>query len=100
MAADQQDDTGMGMIRRRPVKAAPQKIAQPGRGGTDVGVAVVAVYTPTLHDPIHITVVAGPPYMVHDFVVAIFKDGLAHAPRDVGQRLFPGDAHPLAFAAL
>ena len=96
----EQDRPRVRVVGRRPVGAGPQEVPQARRRGADVRVAVVAVHAPRLQHAIGVAVLAGPPDVVHQLVAPSFLDRLADAPADVGERLVPRDALPLAFAAL
>ncbi len=100
MGADHQDKTGVTVIGRRPVQPLPQLIPQPCRGGTDIGMAVVAVNAPCLQDPLHVSVVPGPADVIHDFVPPSFEDQPAYLRRDLFQDALPGNSFPCAFASL
>ena len=59
--------------------------------------AVVAIHAPGLDDPVGVAVLAGPAHVVDDAVLALQAAG-AHFRADLGHRLVPGDALPLARA--
>src|SRR5690606_22165822 len=88
-----------GVVGTGPVEAAPQRVAEPRAGGADVRVAVVAVDAPRADAAVGVAILARPPHVVHDAVAALLAAG-AHPAGDVGERLFPRHALPLALAAL
>src|SRR5262249_51526225 len=93
------DEPGVGVIRRRPIQAAPEGVAGAGGRRADVGVRVVPVDSPGMHDALVVDeLVARPADVVHDLVAAPFDERLPDAGGDVVQRLVPADALPLAAA--
>src|SRR6266699_4902001 len=97
---DKQNKACVCMIRRWPVGAAPDLVAETRRRGADVGVAVVAVYTPRAQHALHIAVMTGSPDMVHHLVAPAFHDSGANPGGKGLQRLVPRRALPPALAAL
>ncbi len=100
MAGQQQDHLGVGVVRRRPVVAAPQRVAEPGAGGADVGVAVVPVDAPGLQEPLGEAVLPGAAHVVDHLVAAVLDDRGPDPRGDVVERLIPGDRLPLPAAPL
>src|SRR5262245_21082368 len=85
------------MVRRGAVETAPERVARPGRGRAHVGVRVVPVDPPGVHDALVVNeLVAGPADVVHDLVAAALLERLPDARGDVVERLVPADALPLA----
>jgi len=58
---EQQHELAVGVVRRGPIGAGPQRIAQPRRRAADVGVRVVAVDAPALQHAVHVAVMTGRP---------------------------------------
>ena len=100
VARDQQDDLGVGVVRRGPVVAAPQRVAEPGTGRADVRVAVVAVHPPGQQEALREAVLTGPADVVDDLVLAVLDDRRPDPSRDVVERVVPADPLPVAAAAL
>ena len=99
VGGDQQDATGVRVVRRGPVCALPEEIAQAGCGRTDVDVRVVPVYPPALENALHETVVTGAPHVVHDLLTTPVTDRSSD-PRPEGLEHFvPGGALPPIRAA-
>src|SRR4029078_5023406 len=100
MRREQQDRLRVGVVGRRPIVAAPEKVAQPRPRGADVGVAVVTVDAPRLQDAVGVTIFAGTADVVHDFVPPAFDDRRADLRRHLVQRFVPRHLLPSAAAAL
>ena len=99
--AEQQHETRVGVVGRRAVDAAPEGVARARSRGADVGVAVVGVDAPGVHDALVVEqLMAGASHVVHDLVAPVFLDGLADPSGQVVQGLVPGHSLPLAAAAL
>ena len=99
VGGNEQYATGVRVVRRGPVCALPEEIAQAGRGGADVDVGVVPVYPPALQHPLHVTVVPGAADVVHDLLASPVQDRFSY-PRTEGlEHLVPGGALPLVRAA-
>ena len=98
VGAQQQHEAGVGVVGGRAVDAAPERVAGAGPRGADVGMAVVGVDAPGVHDALVVEeLVAGPPHVVHDLVAPSLHQGLADPSGQVVQRFVP--AHPLPPAA-
>ena len=99
VGGDEQDATGVRVVRRGPVCALPEDVAQAGGGRADVGVGVVPVDPPALQNALHVTVVAGAPHVVHDLLAAPLTDRSSDPPAEGLEHLVPGGALPLVRAA-
>src|ERR1051326_4413893 len=100
MRAQQQNKTGIGVVRRWPVHSVPEGISGARPGGADIGVAVVAVDAPSMqHTLVVKQLVSRPADVIHDFVLAAFLKRFANASAKVVENVVPGDALPFAFAA-
>src|SRR5262249_53771125 len=67
--------------------------------GTYVGVTVVAVNAPGVQHALVVDqLMAGPPHVIHDLVLAAFHQSLANAASQIVKHLVPGHALPFAFA--
>src|SRR5262245_33570369 len=97
---EQQDRSGVRVIGRRPVVAAPEKMPEARRRRTDVRVAVVSVDAPRLEDPVRVSVFSRAADVIHDLVPTIFDDGFPDAAGNVLERLLPRDLTPLAGPAI
>src|SRR5262249_5081738 len=82
------------VVGRRPIVAAPEKVAQARGRGTDVRVAVVAVDPPRLQDAVRVAVFAGTADVIHDFVAPVLDDRLSDPAADVVERFVPRHAPP------
>ena len=80
--------------------AHPTLVADPGVARADVGVAVVAIDAPRLEHTVGVPLFAGSTDVVHHTVLATLDEGGADLLADLGERLLPRDALPLARAAL
>ena len=99
--AQHQHEARVGMIGRGTVDAAPERVAGPGPGGAHVGVAVVGIDAPGVHDALVIEeLMSGAPHVVHDLVAAVLLEGLPDPSGQIVQHFVPGHAFPLAAAAL
>ena len=99
VSTDQENKIRIGKIGRSPVNPIPDGITKSCSGGTDVGVTVMSVNTPSLEDPVHIPFMTGTSNMVGDFVVTAFFQSRADSRRDVLKHRFPGDSFPLALTS-
>ena len=97
---DQEDHLGVGEVGAGPIVAHPALVADAGVAGADVGVAVVAVDAPRLEDTVGVALFARTADVVHHAVLAAFDERGADLLPDLGERLVPGDALPLARAPL
>ena len=100
VGADEEDDLGVGVVRRRTVVAHPGLVANASVRRADVGVAVVAVNAPGLEHAIGVVGLAGATDVIHDLVVATLVDRRADAVTNLVERLVPRDALPLTAAPL
>ncbi len=74
VGGDQEDHLGVGMVAGRPVETHPQRVSEPCPGGADVGVRVVPVDSPGVQHALDVAVVARPPDVVDDLVVATLTE--------------------------
>src|SRR6266403_1867313 len=92
----QQDEAGVGVIRRGPVHAVPEGVAGARAGRADVGVAVVTVDPPRVKHALQVDeLVPGPAQVIHDFLGPTLDEGLPNAAGDIVERVVPGHALPL-----
>src|SRR5205085_5249736 len=97
---DQEDDVGVRVDRARTVSAHRELVAGSRARGADVRVLVVPVDAPRREDALGVAVLARPADVVHHLVLAPLGARLADTPRDVVERLVPGDALEAVLAAL
>ena len=98
VAADEDDDPGVGVIRAGAVHSHPP--VEPGAGAarTHVRVRVVPVDAPGREHALGEAVLARTADVVHDLVVPVFLQRLADAGGDVVERVVPRDTLPLPFS--
>ena len=98
VAADQDDDAGVGVVRARPVHSHPPVEASSGAARTDVRVRVVSVDAPGREHALGESVLTRAADVVHDLVVPVFLQRLADAGGNVVERLVPRHPLPLPFS--
>ncbi len=62
--------------------------------------AVVSIHAPRTQHALHVTIVSGPPHVVHHLVASPFDDGSTNFGGKGIQHFIPANALPLALAAL
>src|SRR5262249_13224880 len=97
---EEEDEPRPRVVRARPVVAGPERVAQPRRGGADVGVRVVPVDAPGLEHAVHVALVAGPPDVVEPLVVPALLERRTDARADLLEHLLPAHPLPAALTAL
>src|SRR5581483_872676 len=100
MGTDEQDEAGIGMIRRGPINPTPDMVAEPPGGGADVRVAIMPIDTPCSQHTLHVAVMSRSPHMVHHLIAAIFHDSGANFRRKGIKHFIPTRALPFALTAL
>src|SRR2546426_8818720 len=97
---EQQDEARVGVIRRGPVHAVPERVAGARARRADVGVAVVAVDPPRVEHALQVDeLVSGTAEVIHDFLLPALDERLADPSRDVVERVVPRYALPSTAAA-
>src|SRR5437899_12619949 len=89
VGAEKENEAGVGMIGGGTVIAVPNLIPHARAGRADVGVRVVAVYSPGLQHAIDITFVPRPTDVVHDLVLAAFLQRCADTAADIVAHVVP-----------
>ena len=93
---DQEDDLGIGEIRRRAIEAHPRLVANAGIRRANVGVRVVPINTPGREHALGVAIFSWTADVIHDLIAAAFGDGSANSTSDFAQRVIPTDAFPLS----
>src|SRR5688572_14659341 len=61
--------------------------------------AVMPINAPGLNHPFNITIMAGPAHMIHDLIMPLLQDRLAHPAGNLIQSFLPGGPLPFTFPA-
>ena len=96
----QQDDLGVGVIRRGPVVFMPQTVSGASTRRADVGVTVVTIDAPSLQHPLDVALVPGPTDVIDDTVLGPSLQRSPNLRSNLVERLVPVDPLPAAFATL
>ena len=99
VAGDEQDDSGVGMVGTGTVKSSPQRVPSPRACGTNIGMAIVAVYPPGGDAALGVTIFPGAANVVDNAIAALLT-AFPHLGGDVVQGFFPGDPLPMPLATL
>ena len=96
----QQDDLGVGVIRRGPVVLMPQAVSGASTRRADVGVTVMAIDAPSLQHPLDVALIPWPTDVIDDAVLGSSLQRSPNLRSNLVERLVPVDPLPASFATL